>query len=216
MILPLIKIIFLRHGNTFESNDVPVHVGAKTNLPLTEKGRQQAELACSYLTENRLVPDHIYTGPLKRHLETTDILASHFNVPVIQTPALNEIDYGQWEGKTQEEIVKNWPEHYQAWCEQAIWPSDVFDAQHHLFSHQQAIKNWLEELSQNTEPTSTVLAVTSNGLLKIILTLIPDLALKLFDQHGFDQYKVKTGSICIVEYDTLSKKLSIKDWNIKP
>ncbi len=216
MILPLIKIIFLRHGNTFESTEVPVQVGAKTNLPLTEKGRQQAEAACAYLEKNRLVPDHIYTGPLTRHLETADILASHFEAPVIHTSALNEIDYGQWEGKTVEEIKTQWSESYQAWAEQAIWPSDIFDAQHHLFSHQQALKNWLEELSHNTEPTSTVLAITSNGLLKIILTMIPELALSLFENHGFDNYKVKTGGLCIVEYDTFAKKLSVKNWNVTP
>lgn len=214
MIIPRIKIIFLRHGNTFESNELPVQVGAKTNLALTKKGRQQAEAAGIYLKNNQLIPDHIYTGPLKRHLESADILANHFNVPVICSAALNEIDYGQWEGKNQEEIMKKWPEAYQAWCEQAIWPSDIFDAKHHLYSHQSSLKNWFHELSENTEPTSTVLAITSNGLLKILLTLIPNLSLTLFENHRFDHYKVKTGGICIVEYDTFAKTLVIKDWNI--
>ena len=214
MIIPRIKIIFLRHGNTFESNTLPVQVGAKTNLPLTEKGRQQAEAAGTYLKNNQLIPDQIYTGPLKRHLESADILASHFKAPVICSSALNEIDYGQWEGKNQEEIIKKWPEAYQAWSSQAIWPSDIFDAQHHLYSHQASLKNWLNELSKNTEATSTVLAITSNGLLKILLTLIPKLSLTLFESHSFDNYKVKTGGICIVEYHTFTKNLIINDWNI--
>jgi 2,3-bisphosphoglycerate-dependent phosphoglycerate mutase len=208
MILPLIKIIFLRHGNTFEATDTPVQVGAKTDLPLTLKGHQQAEKVASYLTQNQLIPDHIYTGPLKRHLETADIMASHFNVPVIPCSALNELDYGDWEGKTQEKILEQWPESYQAWCEQAIWPN--------LLTHQQLLKKWLQTLSQNAEPTSTVLAITSNGLLKILLTLIPELALTLFENHGFDEYKVKTGQFCILEYDTFAQKLFIKEWNIAP
>jgi 2,3-bisphosphoglycerate-dependent phosphoglycerate mutase len=216
MILPLIKIIFLRHGNTFESTDIPVQVGAKTNLPLTLKGREQAEKVSGYLAQNRLVPDHIYTGPLLRHLETADILASHFNVPVIQAAALNELDYGQWEGKSVEELSSKWPDSYQAWCEQAIWPKDIFDPKQDLFTHQLALKSWLDELAHNTEPTSTVLAITSNGLLKILLTLIPDLALSLFEHHSFDDYKVKTGHFCVVEYDMFAKKLFIKNWNVGP
>ena len=215
MILPLIQIVFLRHGNTFESTETPVQIGSKTDLSLTLKGQEQAQKIAGYLTENKLIPDHIYTGPLKRHLETADILANHFiNAPVIPAPALNELDYGQWEGKSIDAISTQWPKAYQAWCEQAIWPIGIFGDQANLFSHQTALKNWLHDLSCNTEPTSTILAITSNGLLKILLTLIPDLALTLFENHRFDQYKVKTGHFCLIEYNILNKKLSIKKWNI--
>ncbi len=34
--------------------------------------------------------------------------------------------------------------------------------------------------------------------------------------HGFDEYKVKTGQFCILEYDTFAQKLFIKEWNIAP
>lgn len=213
MITPLIKLIFLRHGNTFETHEIPVYIGSKTNLSLTQKGQEQAKNLCAFLTNHALIPDHIYSGPLKRHLETAQILSHYFDLPIIETPALNEIDYEQWEGKTQEELKTYWPDAYTAWCDQALWPKNIFNVKNDLYTHQQALIHWLDKLCFNAEPPSTVVAITSNGLLKILLTLVPDLALELFETHRFNDYKVKTGGACILEYNTFSKKLNIKKWN---
>ena len=36
-------LIIARHGNTFDKGDIPTRVGARTDLPLVEKGRAQAK-----------------------------------------------------------------------------------------------------------------------------------------------------------------------------
>ena len=53
----MITLVIARHGNTFESGETPRRVGARTDLPLTEKGRQQAQAIGHYLKEHDLIPD---------------------------------------------------------------------------------------------------------------------------------------------------------------
>ena len=63
-------LIIARHGNTFEDGEPPRRVGARTDLPLTNKGRMQARAVGLWLKENKLMPDVVYSSTLQRTIET--------------------------------------------------------------------------------------------------------------------------------------------------
>ncbi len=179
----------MRHGNTFETGQVPVQVGARTDLPLTAEGRRQAEQMAAYLVSER--PKAIYAGNLKRQKESAQILAQTFHLTVLHEPALTEIDYGAWEGLTAEEIAARWPQEHAEWA-QGRWPSGIFSGTWE--GHQRALKEWLGRLR---EGEGVIVAVTSNGLLRF-----------------FQNEKVKTGHFC--EIHLWKDDLKIQQWNINP
>lgn len=100
------RIIIIRHGNTFESTETPTRVGARTDLPLVEKGRAQAAALGMTLLEKGWLPGSIYASPLKRTMETAQIIVSKFPRPVSITVDSNfkEIDYGPDENKTEQDV----------------------------------------------------------------------------------------------------------------
>ena len=84
--------------------------GRMAGVHLTEKGRQEAARTAERLARARIAA--IYSSPLERALETTQALAHRLNVPWHIEDDLNEIDYGEWTGKSFEQLkgVPAWSE----------------------------------------------------------------------------------------------------------
>ncbi|MFA6397677.1 MAG: histidine phosphatase family protein [Candidatus Paceibacterota bacterium] len=66
-------IYFVRHGES-EDNVKKLFAGRKDSL-LTEKGREQARKTAKNIRERELNVDRIISSPLKRALETAEIIA---------------------------------------------------------------------------------------------------------------------------------------------
>ncbi|MCP3395420.1 histidine phosphatase family protein [Bradyrhizobium sp. CCGB12] len=50
-------------------------------------------------------PDLIQSSPQRRCMQSACILAAHFRLPIEIVPALDELDYGEWTGRSFEELV---------------------------------------------------------------------------------------------------------------
>lgn len=88
--------ILIRHGETeFNKNHL---IGGKTDIPLTEKGREQAVFAKAVVDKYHY--DVIVTTPLIRARETADILFPNQSKEVIAD--LRERDWGTFEGESQQ------------------------------------------------------------------------------------------------------------------
>jgi len=87
----------------------------RADLALNDTGRKQAEAAASGL--NGLSVAAIYTSPLRRALETANIISKHLSVSVQLSNSLIDIDYGSWQGLSPEDAVKQYPELYTKWIE---------------------------------------------------------------------------------------------------
>lgn len=100
------KIIFVRHGET-EWNIMGKYQG-QSDISLTEKGRTQGKLLAKYFPEENL--SVIYSSDLSRATETAEYLAKKFNLEVNPEKDFREMNFGEWEGLTYEEIVTKYPE----------------------------------------------------------------------------------------------------------
>lgn len=89
-------IYLVRHGES-EMNVVPQLSHRLADLPLTERGHQQARLLAARLGEHRLV--HIVTSPLRRARQTADYIAERTGAPVQESDALREINSGILDGR---------------------------------------------------------------------------------------------------------------------
>lgn len=120
-------LILVRHGNTFESGEQAVWVGARTDPPLTAKGREQAVRIGRALRRAGLFPRLTLAGPLQRTRETATLALGEAGVSLDQLEidgALREIDYGPWEGKSSAEIQNaGGGMELAAWEQAGDWPS---------------------------------------------------------------------------------------------
>ena len=68
------KLYLLRHGQT-EFN-VKKLVQGRCDSPLTDLGRQQAEMAAAWLKAHNVVPDKVISSPLGRAMDTASLVAT--------------------------------------------------------------------------------------------------------------------------------------------
>ncbi len=108
------RIILVRHGQT-EWNRVDRFRG-RADIPLNETGLKQAE-ATGRRVASEWKPVAVYASPLSRSVKTAEAIVAHLNIPVQIEPGVIDIDYGQWQGLTHEEVKARWPEIYHAWCD---------------------------------------------------------------------------------------------------
>ncbi|MGH9638572.1 MAG: histidine phosphatase family protein [Bryobacteraceae bacterium] len=97
----MIRILLMRHGNV----DVMGRVvyGRMPGVHLNEEGKRQAEAAARAIRE-RYRLNQVVSSPLERAQETAKIVAEPQNLDVITEAAFNELDVGEWMGKTIEEL----------------------------------------------------------------------------------------------------------------
>lgn len=95
------KIHLIRHGLT-EGNLKQQYIG-KTDLPLSAIGVTEL----NRLKEENDFPrvEKVYTSPLLRCRQTANILYPHKDVCIIDN--MREIDFGEFEGKTANELESN-------------------------------------------------------------------------------------------------------------
>ncbi|KAA2239315.1 histidine phosphatase family protein [Chitinophaga agrisoli] len=106
----MLNVYLLRHGQTPYNADGTRYSGGYTDIPLTEKGIEQAHISREQLKHIQL--DAVYSSPLIRAYRTAEI-ASNYQT-VITDERLREANFGAWEGKRQEEFV---PENEQLWAD---------------------------------------------------------------------------------------------------
>jgi len=100
---PFPQVILVRHGETEWSRDGR-HTG-RTDVPLTEHGREQAEAVGAALRDRDFAL--VLTSPLGRALDTCRLVG--FGDRAEQRNDLMEWDYGAYEGRTTSEIREERP-----------------------------------------------------------------------------------------------------------
>jgi probable phosphoglycerate mutase len=92
----MVTVLLIRHA-------VCDHVGQRIagrspGVHLNAQGRADAESLARVLAAGRV--DAIYSGPLERALETAAALARPAGLPIRPAPGLDELDFGEWTGRT--------------------------------------------------------------------------------------------------------------------
>ena len=202
-------LIIARHGNTFESHETPRRVGARTDLPLTETGREQGRAIGRWLRANDMVPDVAYASTLRRTIETADLAVreSGLKQPVFSLSIFDEIDYGPDEDKTEEDVIARiGADALKKWDDHGVVPGGW------LADPQRIIENWHGFARQITEhgDGEKILAVTSNGIARFAPYITGDF-------EGFraqHRLKISTGALCVLAHD--GARWTVRGWNVKP
>lgn len=105
------RMYLVRHGET--TWNASGKIQGFTDVPLSDLGREQAQLLARRLANKKI--DCFYSSDLKRAYETASIVAQPHNQDVMTTPALREMNFGVWEGKTAQEINASYPGQLKNW-----------------------------------------------------------------------------------------------------
>lgn len=104
------RLVLWRHGET-DANHRAIFQG-HLDTELNERGRTQASAAAPVLADLR--PDLIWSSDLRRAAATAQELSGLTGLQVRVDPGLREIDVGQWQGLSRDEVAARWPEQFAA------------------------------------------------------------------------------------------------------
>ncbi len=107
--------LLVRHGQT-EWNRIERFRG-RADVPLNETGLQQAAATGQRIAQQWQV-SAIYSSPLSRAMRTAEAIAAHYFLAVQPHPGMIDIDYGEWQGLSPEEVAKQWQKELDLWYNQ--------------------------------------------------------------------------------------------------
>jgi probable phosphoglycerate mutase len=112
------KIILVRHGHV--EGITPERFRGRADLMLTPEGRRQAE-ATARRIHATWKPAAVYTSPLSRCRATGEAIGNPLGLSPSPLGGLIDIDYGQWQGLTPDEVRSRWPEPLATWYRAPDW-----------------------------------------------------------------------------------------------
>lgn len=180
-------LVVIRHGETDLNKEDRLQGCAGPNIGLNEAGREQVARLCDTLVA--IAPEHIYTSPLLRARETTQLLNECFHVGVTEHSELKERDFGSLSGKLRSEVnpqlIENDLEgHYDY---RPFGGESVEDVRLRLL-------RFLASLP--LESDKIVIVVTHRGIIRILYDLYPNGALPEMilpaSRHLFEITKLPT------------------------
>ncbi|MEM9572663.1 MAG: histidine phosphatase family protein [Pseudomonadota bacterium] len=201
-------IYIVRHGNTFDKGDTVTRVGARTDLPLSSSGQNQADQLAMHFRE--IAPDGFdfaFCSALQRTRQTAEtilsVCGSRRDLQVLDF--LREVDYGPDENQPEDQVIDRIGEAaLKAWDEDAVPPSGWDVAPGEL------IAEWASLLNTLSGPQSfpPVLIVTSNGIARFVLDVVTE-----FECQP-ESIKLKTGAYGLIR--TKSTDATLLAWNVRP
>ena len=199
------RIIAVRHGYSI-SNEQRFFAG-QLDVELTGKGIEQAE-ACGELfsraygengaltVENTVFerPTAIYASDLVRAYETARPIARALGLDVIGTPALREVNAGEWEGVPFAVLDEKYAEEY------SVWRNDIGRAVctggERLCDFAARIERGVREIAERHDGECIVIATHATPI-RVLCTLASGLAAEDMGRIGW----VSNASVSFFEFD---------------
>lgn len=107
------RVYLVRHGATVLSAEDRFSGG--TDVDLSDEGRWQVTCLAERLADDRIAA--VYCSPMRRTVETAQILCSPFQLTPQPRDGLREIHHGRWETLRRSEVETLYPDEYAAWQE---------------------------------------------------------------------------------------------------
>jgi broad specificity phosphatase PhoE len=155
-------LFLVRHGRT-GWNKEQIFRGTK-DVPLDAVGREEALMVGERLKGERIRA--VFSSPLARAAETAEAIARFHNVEVQVLAGLTDLNFGEWEGMSLQEVKKKYPDLYQQWLQaphQVVFPGgEGLDA---VRSRAMKVVEGIIE----RHPQETVALVSHRVVLKVVI-----------------------------------------------
>ena len=155
------KLLLIRHGETGEQFN-GCYIGS-TDVPLSERGRRQVGMMKGFLRHQSF--NRFICSPLLRCRETAEVILTSHEAGFEIDQELREIDFGQWEGMSFEEIVQASPDRVRRW--KAFEPDFAFPGGERIGDFLERIRRIAERVSK--DPAETVVLCTHGGVIRMLI-----------------------------------------------
>ena len=166
------SITLIRHGETAGQSSIRLY-GA-TDIPLSPVGLAQARATAEHLAARPI--DLLVTSPLRRaHTFATCVQEAHPAAPPLEViEAFREVDFGDWEGWTVDEVRDRDPEGHARWI--AEGHTFTYPNGSHRPSFAAGIRNAVPAaFAPGGRPrVQNLVAVLHKGVIKVILQALLD------------------------------------------
>lgn len=155
------RILLLRHGQSIAN--VEKFFGGQTDIPLTDLGRTQAELAAEAFKYEQV--DRIFSSPLIRAYETALPHGKLRGIEIKKLDSFIEWGAGKWEGMHFDDIKESFPEEYY------YWKNDICHLRmpdgEYAYDVRERMGNAIESLAREF-PGETILVACHGGVIKTV------------------------------------------------
>jgi broad specificity phosphatase PhoE len=191
-----VKLLLVRHGET-EWNKLGKFQGQQ-DIAMNARGLAQAqETARAVAAEASTC---LYSSPLCRTMQVAEEISRFAGPPVVPVPGLKELDLGDLEGVTGQEMRTRWPEVYAAWRKDPS--SVVMPNGESLVQLQDRAWQSVLEMEQAHSDSDTLVIVSHNFTIRTIIGKVLGMPLTNFHRMTLD-----LSSICTLESNDGSRRL---------
>ncbi|MEO6700101.1 MAG: alpha-ribazole phosphatase [Jatrophihabitantaceae bacterium] len=182
------RLILVRHTEPAEQADGLCY--GSLDVPLSESGRAHAERLALRLADQDA--SLVLSSPRARALDTAAPIARQHELPVTWVDALRELDFGELEGRTYQEIEASLPDLWAAWMTR---PTEV------RFPGGESYRDLRARVSQaiddvrRSRPGQTIIVVAHGGVTRAALAAtlgMPD--------HNIFRLDQRYGAINIIDW----------------
>ncbi len=109
------KLYLVRHGECTTTNGI--YLGKGSDVSINQLGKNQiSNLALKLFLEIKFENSAVFSSTLKRSMESALIISNTLKTDELKIDdRLDEIDFGEWEGLTYNEIMEGWPNIAASW-----------------------------------------------------------------------------------------------------
>ena len=180
------RLLLVRHGET-ELNSSERFWG-RTDVALSAAGLRQVEQLRDRLAAEKI--DVTYSSNMRRASLTAETIASKHKLEVTICPELREIDFGQLEGLTFDEICQLHPEIAELWTN---WDMQIkFPGGESVDELDTRVSKFLDRLKKHA-PEETILVVAHSAPLRLLICHL--LGIELWHWR---QFRLSLASLSIV------------------
>ena len=181
------RLLLVRHGIT-EFNSSRRFMGY-SDIELSATGYRQVERLRDRLVDDKI--DAVYSSDLRRALVTAEVISSEHKMDIVTCPELREVNYGNVEGLTFEEIRRLYPEVAESVANFSLRLE--FPGGEGFLEFIERTSKFLDRLNSHT-PSETVLIVSHSGPLRVLVCHLLGI-----DQSHWRQIRLDNASLSIVE-----------------
>jgi len=175
----LSRLLLVRHGVT-EFNSARKFLGY-SDIELSAAGYRQVERLRDRLADDKI--DAVYSSDLRRALVTAEVISSGHKVDIVACPELREVNYGNVEGLTFEEISSLYPELAESLTNFSLRLK--FPGGESFEGFIERTSKFLDKLKRHT-PSQTMLIVSHSGPLRVLVCRLLGIDLRHWWQIGLD------------------------------
>jgi probable phosphoglycerate mutase len=110
----MLSLYLIRHGHT-QHSDLGCYCGSGCDAELTESGHAMARAIANHLGSRSFAA--LYASPQRRAVQTAAPLAAATGLAVVEEAALEELDYGAWDGLTPADLREREPDAFKRWID---------------------------------------------------------------------------------------------------